>query len=58
MRAQGRWRYYSAVDPRSQFDMTADGERFLVISTTSGNVDTARMIPVQNWFEELKSRVP
>ena len=52
------WRYYYQIDPRSQFDMTPDGERFLVISTTTGSVNASRMIVVQNWFEELKQRVP
>jgi len=37
----------------SNFDVTADGERFLVTTPT-----TPRINVVLNWFEELKERVP
>ena len=52
------WRYYFQVDVRSQYDVTADGERFLVIGQTTGTVESGRMILVQNWSEELKRLVP
>ncbi len=64
---------FSASDPRelsdigwrypSNFDVTADGQRFLV-SVPVGGDDTgdtapgARLNVVPNWFEELKQRVP
>jgi hypothetical protein len=41
-----------------QFDMTTDGERFIVISDLTGSIDGGRMILVQNWFEELERLVP
>jgi len=52
------WRYYFQVGVRSQYDVTADGERFLVIGQTTGAVASGRMILVQNWFEELERIVP
>lgn len=52
------WRYYFEIDPRSQYDMTADGERFLVISNTGGDAGDARMILVQNWSAELERLAP
>ena len=52
------WQYYLQIDPRSQYDMTADGERFLVISATAGAVEGGRMILVQNWFGELERLAP
>ena len=51
-------RSYYEIDPRSQYDMTADGERFLVISATAGAVEGGRMILVQNWFGELERLAP
>ena len=47
----------------SNFDVTADGQRFLV-TVPAGSGDTgdtapgARINVVINWFEELKQRVP
>jgi serine/threonine-protein kinase len=43
------------------YDVTADGTRFVMIKTSGqdGGPDaSARIILVQNWFEELKRRVP
>ena len=49
------------VDIRRTFDVSFDGSRFLMIKQIGG-VDEprtpARLIVVQNWFEELKRRVP
>jgi Tol biopolymer transport system component len=54
------WRYYSAENSQSFFDMSPDGERFLVISwaVIGESADPARTILVQNWTEELKRLVP
>ena len=50
---------------RSNFDVTADGQRFLVTTYASvgGDVSdpvpaTPRIVVILNWFEELKQRVP
>jgi eukaryotic-like serine/threonine-protein kinase len=43
------------------YDVSADGQRFLMFKLTSATGDpapSAQMILVQNWFEELKRRVP
>ena len=43
------------------YDLSPDGERFLMIKE-SGETDVTgpigRIVLVQNWFEELKDRVP
>ncbi len=65
---------FSASDPveisdirrrlRSNFAVTADGQRFLVTTFALGaDVDdatpaTPRINVILNWFEELKQRVP
>ena len=46
----------------SNFDVTADGQRFLVTTFVSTDVSdpataTPRIIVILNWFEELKQRV-
>jgi eukaryotic-like serine/threonine-protein kinase len=56
-------RYYVAPSgsPRPQYDVSADGQRFLMLAPTTGT-DAAlarpRIVVVQNWFEELKRLVP
>jgi serine/threonine-protein kinase len=50
--------YYTALFGRT-YDVTPDGRRFLMVKTTSQTVtETARIIVVENWFEELKRKVP
>ena len=48
--------------PRAQFDVTPDGQRFLMLKPVSLDNSTSPMLPrivvVQNWFEELNRRVP
>ena len=43
-----------------QYDVTADGQRFLMIKDSGGDQAAApqNLIVVQNWFEELKRLVP
>ena len=46
---------------RRTYDVAPDGERFLMVTTddaSSGDERDFRMIVVENWFEELKARVP
>ena len=43
------------------YDVSADGQRFLMIKETSGADErppSPRIVLVQNWFEELKRLVP
>ena len=49
---QGR---YLTSGIRAAYDVTADGQRFLIIT-----VETAatQLVVVVDWFEELKRRVP
>jgi serine/threonine-protein kinase len=46
----------SGGSPRPQFDVTADGQRFLMIE--SERVAQPRIVIVQNWFEELRRLLP
>jgi len=55
--------YYTSAagSPRPQYDVTADGQRFLMLAPTSGtdpSVSRPRIVVVQNWFEEVKRLVP
>jgi hypothetical protein len=43
--------------PRPQYDVTADGQRFLML-TADAYAARPRLVVVQNWFEELKRLVP
>ena len=43
------------------YDVTPDGKRFVMLKElpgTGGNVASAQLTVVLNWFEELKRRVP
>ena len=45
----------SANSGMQTYDVTADGQQFLMVSETQ---TTAELTVVLNWFEELKARVP
>jgi hypothetical protein len=49
---------YSSPSEARHYDVTADGQRFLMIKQTNGAGDVPRLVVVENWFEELKQRVP
>ena len=54
-------RYYNGGDTVSsrQYDVSLDGQQFLMIKQGARNSDAATsIIVVQNWFEELKRLVP
>ncbi len=41
------------------YDVTADGQRFLMLKEDPSNTDSSsQIIVVQNWLEELKSKAP
>ena len=50
--------YASSVNASRHFDVAPDGKRFLMLKQSAGGNDSERVIVVQNWFEELKARVP
>jgi Tol biopolymer transport system component len=43
---------------RGQYDVSADGQRFLVIEKPEKGGAVSQLNLVQNWFAELKARVP
>jgi Tol biopolymer transport system component len=45
-----------SVDSGTTYDVSADGQRFLIYSTSQ--LGNAPITVVLNWFEELKQRVP
>ncbi len=47
---------YQSTFYNRQYDVTLDGQRFLMIKAVEGN--TAQINVVLNWFEELKRLVP
>jgi len=46
--------------PRPQYDVTADGQRFLMLVPTRVSEDDrrARIVVVQHWIDELKRQLP
>ena len=51
-------RYEPAPYPTTNYDVSADGQRFLMIKPSDQEVATTQINVVLNWFEELKRRVP
>ena len=52
---------YVESNPSRHYDVSADGQRFLMIKDTATgdpNATPASMVVVLNWFEELKAKVP
>jgi Tol biopolymer transport system component len=51
---------YAEPNPARHYDVSPDGQRFLVIKDNAANADTtpANIVVVQQWLEELKTRVP
>ena len=49
---------FSSVAYYRDYDITPDGERFVMIFPAGGTADNLSINIVQNWFEELKQRVP
>ena len=47
--------------PRAQYDVMSDGQRFLMLApgpSTDAPVARSHIVVVENWFDELKRRVP
>ena len=52
---------YAEPNPSRHYDVSADGQRFLMLkasATGDPNAGPASMVVVEHWFEELKQRVP
>ena len=52
--------YFRAVDNSSDYDISPDGQRFLMMKRVERTAEESapRLLAVQNWFEKLKERVP
>jgi hypothetical protein len=52
--------YDLSQSPIPAYDVSADGQRFLMIKSPeqASSSSLTQIVAVQNWFEELKRRVP
>jgi len=50
--------YLRAFGAQPMYDVSPDGERFLMIKPSEQTISLTQIVVVQNWFEELKRRVP
>jgi len=51
---------YAEPNPSRHYDVSADGQRFLMLKASAAgdpNATPANMVLVEHWFEELKQRV-
>ena len=56
---EGRYWFGDSESGGRTYDVFPDGERFLMIKEGgSDETSTTEFILVQNWFEELKQRIP
>lgn len=49
---------FDTGSPHAWYDVTADGQRFLMLRPVEDTSSTPQLVLVQNWFEELKRLVP
>ena len=49
---------YFALQGGRSYDVSPDGERFLMITQVDDRDSELQIVVVQNWFEELKRLVP
>jgi hypothetical protein len=50
--------YVSSLVPIANYDVSPDGQRFLMVKETEKATSITQIVVVQNWFEELKKKVP
>jgi eukaryotic-like serine/threonine-protein kinase len=58
---QGRYYVPPTGSPRAQYDLTADGQRFLMLAPVAAADSTQnqpRVVVVQRWFDEVRSKIP
>jgi len=48
----------NAINSDRSFDVSPDGQRFLMIEPSETPNDASQLILVQNWFEELERLAP
>jgi Tol biopolymer transport system component len=51
-------RYEPAPFPTTNYDVSPDGQRFLMVKPSEQETATTQINVVLNWFEELKQKVP
>jgi serine/threonine-protein kinase len=53
-------RYFAVQPPLAgtAYDVSLDGQRFLMVKETEATTSNTQINVVQNWFQELKQRVP
>jgi eukaryotic-like serine/threonine-protein kinase len=51
-------RYAPAPFPTANYDVSPDGQRFLMVKPSEQEAATTQINVVLNWFEELKQKVP
>ena len=52
------WQYFSLPAGRRYYDVSPDGQRFLMIDTADAGAESTEINVVQNWHRELKRLVP
>ena len=50
--------YVPAANPVTNYDVSPDGQRFLMLKPVEQAAAPTQIVVVQNWFEELKQKVP
>jgi len=50
--------YVTTLGTYPFYDVSSDGERFLMLKPTERITSLTQIVVVQNWFEELKRLVP
>ena len=50
--------YQQSAATLAQYDVTSDGQRFVMVQQEEGALGVSQLNVVLNWFEELKQRVP
>ena len=51
---EGPWLLGEAL---SNFDVSSDGKRFLMLKAADEDQDARQIVVIQNWLEELKRRM-
>ena len=52
------WQYFSLPPGRRYYDVSPNGQRFLMIDTADAGAESTEINVVQNWLQELKRLVP
>jgi serine/threonine protein kinase len=50
--------YEPTLATKANYDVTPDGQRFLMVKANEQNISATQINVVLNWFEELKQKVP